>query len=61
MKTKTYTLTLDESELYLLDSLVQDGEDYYTEDNGREILGELSNDVYERLQEKFSEILGSIE
>lgn len=60
MKTDTYTLTLDESELYLLDSLVQDGEDYYTEDNGRVILGELSNDVYERLQEKFSEILGSI-
>jgi hypothetical protein len=51
---KTFTLTLDENEYLLLESLVSDGEEIYTEPEEDMMIGEeLAIDVYARLQDKF--------
>ncbi len=51
---KTFTLTLDENEYLLLESLVADGEETYTEPKEDMMIGdELAIDVYARIQEKF--------
>jgi hypothetical protein len=51
---KTFTLTLDENEYLLLESLVADGEETYTEPEEDMMIGEeLAIDVYARIQEKF--------
>jgi hypothetical protein len=51
---KTFTITLDENEYLLLESLVADGEEIYTEPDEDMMVGdELAIEIYARLQKKF--------
>ena len=55
MKSKTYTLTLTQNELDLLESIISDVEDDYTDPDYDSTVGdELVTDVYESLQNKLS-------
>jgi hypothetical protein len=51
---KTYTITLTENEYLLLESIVADSEVSYTDDDhDYEVGGEMANDLYANIQEKF--------
>ena len=57
MKSKTYTLTLTQNELDLLESIISDVEDDYTDPDDDSTVGdELVTNVYESLQNKFSDV-----